>query len=416
MEVIMVHRHIIYTKFSAWRFKIKDACGSYLWDDKGKQYIDFTSGWNVTNLGWNRPEIAEAVSSQVMKNTYASMWFCDDLQEKYASALHHVLPKELDSCSRVTGGVEANEHAMKLARAYTGRKKILGFYETYHGNNLSMLEVGYRKEWLTSISSDNSDYIHLEYPNIYRTDLNETEVLHDFEKRLEAVLENEDVAAVFAESGIISGWGSAYVAPTGFLTVVRRLTEKYGTLLILDEVGTGFSRTGKLFGMKHENIVPDIVTFAKGMSNGVAPIGAMVTKEKIAEVADPANLQSTFGWLPISCAAALETLKIHEKEKIWERVQKTGHYMMGELKKHLQDHPNVGDIRGMGMILGLDFVKDKKTKQKYPELTEKIVLHAWKKGLHLVCDHESVIQLMPPLTIEKEVLDKGIKVLVNVIK
>lgn len=412
----MIHRHIIYTKFSPWRFKITDARGSYFWDDKGKQYIDFTSGWNVTNLGWNRPEIAEKVSQQATKNSYASMWFCDDTQEEYAAALTHVLPKGLDYVSRVTGGVEANEYAMKLARAFTGRKKILGFYESYHGNNLSMLSVGYRSEWLTKISSPNSDYVHLEYPNMYRTSLNETELLHDFENKLEAVLKNEDIAAIFAEAGIISGWGSTYVAPTGFLTAIRRLTEKYETLLILDEVGTGFSRTGKFFGMQHENVIPDIVTFAKGMSNGAVPIGAMVTTEKIAETADPANLQSTFGWLPISCVAALETLQLHLKEKVWEKAQKTGHYMMGELKKHLQDHPNVGDIRGMGMLIGIDFVKNKETKQKYPEFTEKVVNNAWKKGLHLVCDHESVIQLMPPLTIEKEVLDKGLDILAGVIK
>lgn len=413
----MIHRHIIYTKFSPWRFTVSKAEGSYFYDEQGKQYIDFTSGWNVINLGWNRPEIKEAVKKQLDKNAHANMWFADEIQEKYASKLCHYLPKELDAISRVNGGAEANEHAINLVRSYTRRKKILGFKASYHGNSVMELALGSNHENLQPILPADPSIIQMDFPDTYRTEKNETEILHEFRKQLEMILKNEDMAAVVCETGVISGWGSVAMAPLGFLTTIRELSKKYGTLLILDEVGTGFSRTGKLFALEHENIVPDILTLAKGISNGVCPIGAMVTRSDIVQKGLEVKfelLQSTFGWAPVSCAAALKTLEIHTHERIWEKAEESGRYLIQQLKEKLADHPNVGDIRGMGMLVGIDLVADKKSKTPNDELGSLVVKKAFTKGLHVVGG--DVIQLMPPLTIEKEILDEGIKILVEVIK
>lgn len=402
----MVKNHILYDSFSDWVFKVSKAEDCFIYDQDGKQYLDFTSGWNVTNLGWNHPEVNEAVVEQAKKNVYVPMWTADSIQEEYAAKLIASLPKELSVACRATGGTEANEEALKLARAFTGRSKILGFNQTYHGQSLGTLAIGNKQENLEEISPLVPDFVHLDYPSLYPAEKSEQEVLANFVSQLEKVLSKKDIASVVTEAGIITGWGSVYVAPKGFLTEIRRLTEKYGTLLILDEVGTGFSRTGKLFGSELENVVPDMMTFAKGISNGAAAIGAVVTKEEIArECASSAHIVSTFGWTPVACAAALKTLEIHQRDKVWEQAAEKGNYLMKLLKEKIEKHPSIGDIRGMGLEIGIDF-RDK-------DKLISVVGNSFSKGLHLIHDGVSVIQLMPPLTITEDLIDQAVQILVE---
>jgi 4-aminobutyrate aminotransferase-like enzyme len=406
----MIKNHIIYNIYLDWSFDMERAEGSYLWTKDGKKLIDFTSGWNTTNLGWNHPEVAEALIAQVNKNTYAPMWTADAAQNAYAAHLTGALPASLTAVGRATGGTEANEMAIKTARSFTGRNTIVGFRETFHGQSFCTLAIGFPGPPV-------SDFVQLTYPQTYRTDKSPERVLEEFAVELEKALSGRDVAAVFTEAGIITGWGSTYVAPKGYLPLVRKLTEQYGTLMILDEVGSGFSRCGTLFGLELGGVTPDIVTFAKGISNGAAPIGAMVTREDIAEATMAQSiLLSTFGWTPVACAVALRTLQIHQRDKVWEKAKRDGEYIVSRLKKELADHPKVGDIRGIGMELGIDIVKDKGTKEKDAEGVERIVQQAFKRDLHIVCDHQSNIQLMPPLTIERAILDEGLTRLIASIK
>lgn len=403
----MIKNHIIYNMYLDWSFDMERAEGSHLWTKNGKKLIDFTSGWNTTNLGWNHPEVAEALVLQVKKNTYAPMWTADAVQNEYASLLTGALPEPLTVVGRATGGTEANEMAIKTARAFTGRNKIVGFQETYHGQSVSTLAIGFPGPPVP-------DFVQLPYPQTYRTDKSPERVLQEFAGELEKALSRRDVAAVFTEAGIITGWGSTYVAPSGYLPLVRKLTERYGTMMILDEVGTGFSRCGALFGLELEGIAPDIVTVAKASSNGAAPIGSMITREDIAEATCAKTiLLSTFGWTPLACAAALRTLQIHQRDKVWEKAKRDGEYIVSRLKKELADHPKVGDIRGLGMEIGLDIVNNKETKEKDAEGVEMIVRQAFKRDLHIACDHQSNIQLMPPLTIERTVLDEGLTRLIE---
>ncbi len=410
----MINNRIIYTNSSPWIFNVGKAEGSFIWDEKGHKMIDFTSGWNVTNLGWNNPEIIKAVISQARKNTYNPMETTDPVQSAYAEKLLSTLPHELNVVARATGGTEANEEALKSARAFTKRKRIIGFKNTYHGQSFGTMSIGYIPDYVQNISPLVGDFIQLDYPDIYRTEKSQEEVLADFIKKLESRLKKEDVAAIVTEAGIITGWGSTLVAPSGYLAAIRKLTRKYGTLLILDEVGTGFSRTGRLWGMEHEGVVPDIVTLAKGISNGVAAIGAMVTRKDIGlEVYDKANLTSTFGWTPLACAAAIKTLELHLRENVWEKAAKDGEYLKRILKKELSDNPYVGNIDGLGMEIGLDLVTDTKSKQKNMKLFQTVIKTGREKGLLLNGDGEGNIQLMPPLTIERKTLDEGIGILLS---
>lgn len=412
----MITNNIIFTKFSAWRFNFGKAKDSYIWDDKGKKYIDFTSGWNVANLGWNRKEVIDAGVKQLKRNSYSPMWALDKAQKDYATKLLSALGGDMKVVARATGGMESIEMAIKTARVFTKRKKIVSFFEQFHGSSINALSFSYRPEWMGALTEPRTDIIHLEYPNTYRTALSDNELLQKLENDLEGVLKNEDVAAVITEAGIITGWGSTYVAPKGFISLIRRLTKKYNTLLILDEVGTGFSRLGSLFGMHHFNVKPDIATFAKGITNGSAAMGAMTTTQKIAEETYlGSNLQSTFGWNPAACAMASQTLDIHMKENTAQQAKEKGEYIKKVLQTELKDNRWIGDIRGTGMEIGIDFVKDKESKLKHTELVTKVSQECFHRGLHTVCDFDSNLQLMPPLTTPQKVLDKGLDILIDTI-
>lgn len=413
----MITKNIIFNLFSPWIFDFKKAKGSYLWDYNNKKYIDFTSGWNVVNLGWNNEEIIQAGIRKMKQNTYTPVWLLDEAQEKYAKNLTKALGDNLKVVARANGGAEAVEMAIKTARVYTGRKKILGFYEQYHGSTINALYLSYREEWMTKLSDLRNDLIHLEYPDTYRTNKTEKELLEELEVNLEKALSKKDVAAVITEAGIISGYGTTYLAPKGFIELIRKVTQKYKTLLILDEVGTGFSRMGFLFAVNQFQAKPDILVLAKAISNGSAPIATMVTTREIAEATYAySNLQSTFGWNPVACAIADKTLEIHQRDRVWLMAKSKGDYVKEELVKELANNRYVGDVRGWGLEIGLDLVKDKKTKEKNGDLVKKIVEASLKKGLHLVCDGESNIQIMPTLVIEKEILNKGLDILIDTVR
>ncbi len=228
---------------------------------------------------------------QIARNTYAPLWGSDPVQEEYAERLVASLPEQLDTCVKATGGTESVEEAIKIARAATGRKKIVGFRSSYHGQLFAAMTLGFPPELLAPIAPGVPEFVQLDFP---REDGSGSE-LNQFSKSLETVLSNMEVAAFITEPGIVTGWGSVWTAPAGYLSLVRNLTERYGTLLVVDEVGTGFSRTGHLFGIGAEGVVPDLVCLAKGISNGAAALGAVAGKHAIiAECAESANLTSTF--------------------------------------------------------------------------------------------------------------------------
>ncbi len=412
----MLKNNLIYTTYCNWRFNVKRAEGSYLWTEDGDKLIDFAAGWNVANLGWNHPEVTEAVLSITKEKTYGSLWMGSEIRDRYAKVLTDALPAELSAVGPATGGTEANEEALKSARAFTGRKKLIGLAPAYHGQSFGSMAIGTPPEDVTAIGPLVPDFIQLAYPDTYRSEQPPEELLESFGKELEAVLKQEDVAAMVTETGLVTGEGNVAIAPPGYLSLVRKLTKRYGTLLIVDEVGTGFSRTGKLFGINHEDVTPDIVTFAKGQSNGAAPLGAMVTRKDIAEkIYDAANITSTFGWLPAPCAAGLKTLEIHQRDKVWEQSAESGEYLVKTLREKLSDHPLVDDVRGVGMLIGIEIVKGKRDKQTHEGAGKFVREESLKRRLHIPPGVTGTIQLTPPLTIERDVLDAGIDVLVGVI-
>lgn len=399
----MIEQGIVYRNLKKYNFfRISRADGSLIWDKNGKQYIDFTSAWNVTNLGWNNPEVREAIISQAKKNAQSLMWGSDPVQEEYAVKLTSALPHELDACAKATGGTEAIEESIKIARAATGRKKILGFKKSYHGQLFASLALGSPHESVERIMPLVPEISQLEFP----TEKMGKENFNNFLETLEDIISKRDVAALVTEPGILTGWGSTLIAYPNFLIQVRKITQSYDTLLIIDEIGTGFSRTGKLFGIEHERVVPDMIALAKASSNGAVAIGTAVGRSEIFKSSFPyTNLISTFGWTPIACAAAIKTLEIHQRKKIWAKAEADGNYILKKLKESLDE--SIVDLRGKGMEIGIG-LKDADTARK-------VIDSAFEKGLHVVVGSENNIQLMPPLTIPKNLLDHGLEILTNVL-
>lgn len=399
----MIENSIVYRDLKKYNFfRMSKAEGPFIWDREGKRYIDFTSGWNVTNLGWNHPEVNEAVITQTKKNVHGLLWGSDPIQEEYALKLTAALPDSLNACAKATGGTEAVEESIKIARAATGRKKIIGFRESYHGQLFASLALGYPAESVERIAPLVPEFIQLDWP----AETNGKNDRQGFIATLETALEGHEVAALITEPGIITGWGSTAVAYAGFIRDIRELTMKYGTLLIVDEVGTGFSRTGKLFGIEHENVVPDMLVLAKGISNGAVAIGTVVGEAEIfRSTFSHTSLISTFGWTPVACAAALKTLEVHQRDRVWELAEAKSRQILDKLK------PLVGQvitgIHGRGLEIGFG-VADEKT-------AKKVIDAAFKKGLHLVIGGGKNIQLMPPITIPAEVLDEGLEILLKVL-
>lgn len=404
----MKNTRVLHNAFFRLDLTVTKAEGSFLWDENGKKYIDFTSGWNVANLGWNHPEVNEALRAQAAKNVYVPMWTTDPAQVAYSEGLADALPKKLNKFVRATGGTEANEMALKIARVATGRKKLLGFFDTYHGHSFEILSFSRKPESVEKVAPLVPENIQLAYPSTNRSGKDEEKTLAEFLNELEDTLSDKDVAALITEPGIVTGWGDVSVAPPGYLTEVRNLTQKYGTLLIVDEVGTGFSRCGTLFGIERESVVPDLMTFAKGASNGAAAIGVVAgPKEMLEGALANANLTSTFGWTSAACAAAAKTLEIHRRDVVWEQAAKKGEHLQDRLTRELTDHPAIKTVRGLGLEIGIEFTDSEKLQQTLSDCL--------KKGLHLI-GKGTVIQLMPPLTMEEKTLKEGTDILIEVIK
>ncbi|MFA6995403.1 MAG: aspartate aminotransferase family protein [Patescibacteria group bacterium] len=401
----MIENSIVYRDFKGKYeyLPLAKAEVSLIWDRSGKRYIDFSSAWNVTNLGWNHPEVNEAIIEQVKKNVQGLLWGSDPIQEEYAKALTDVLPKELNACIKETSGTESVEVAIKVARVYTGRSKIIGFNSQYHGQLFATLAIGYPKGSHSKLEPLVPEIAPIAFPHNKISVADWQKFLLDFEE----ILIEKDVAAVVTEPGIITGWGSTLIAYPGFLTKLRELTLKYGTLLIVDEVGTGFSRTGKLFGIQHENVLPDMVALAKGISNGASAIGAVVGKSEIFEKSfSESILVSTFGWNPIACAASLKVLQIHLRDKTWEMAEEKGNYIKEKLKAHIGE--TLVDVRGIGLEIGAQF--------KDAETCSRIQKACFADGLHVVVGSKDNMQIMPPLIIPQELLDEGLDILIKNLK
>lgn len=355
--------------------------GSYLIDSEGKAYLDFSSGIGVTNLGFH-PQVQRALIQQAGRIWHSPNLYLSSLQEQVAQALAGSYDYLAFFCN---SGAEANEAAIKLARKATGKQGIITFQQSFHGRTFgAMAATGQDK-----IKKGFGDGVpHFSY--VVYNDLSSVEKLV-----------NQDTAAIMLE--LIQGESGVRPAEAAFVKDLADFCQQEGILLIVDEVQTGMGRTGQLYSFEHYGIIPDIVTLAKGLANGL-PAGALLGKSSLAPAFGPGSHGSTFGGNKLAMAAALETLHIMKEAGFLEEVRSKSAILMEQLQLAFQDHPKISAVRGLGMMIGIE------TSASLSRLVEA----ARQKGLIILTAGDNVIRLLPPLTISREEIQQGIAVLKEV--
>ena len=355
--------------------------GSYLIDSEGKVYLDFSSGIGVTNIGFH-PQVQQALIQQAGRIWHSPNLYLSSLQEQVAQELAGSYDYLAFFCN---SGAEANEAAIKLARKATGKQGIITFQQSFHGRTFgAMAATGQDK-----IKEGFGDGVpHFSYA-----------VYNDIASVEELV--NQDTAAVMLE--LVQGESGVRPAEAAFVKDLADFCQQEGLLLIVDEVQTGMGRTGRLYSFEHYGIVPDIVTLAKGLANGL-PAGALLGKSSLAPAFGPGSHGSTFGGNKLAMAAALETLHIMKETGFMEEVRSKSAILLEQLQLAFQDHPNISAVRGLGMMIGIE------TSASLSRLVEA----ARQKGLIILTAGENVIRLLPPLTISREEIQQGIAILKEV--
>ncbi|MBN1563462.1 MAG: acetyl ornithine aminotransferase family protein [Anaerolineae bacterium] len=389
--------------------------GTTLWDVDGNQYIDFTTGIAVNATGHAHPAVVKAIQDQAAQFIHMSGTdFYYRPQIEMAERLASVAPFDDDAMVFFgNSGAEAVEAAVKLARYYTGRSQFIAFLHSFHGRTLGALSfTASKKIQREGFFPLLPGVTHVPYPDPYHPILNET----GFADQGEAVLdyiENEilktkipanEVAAILVEP--IQGEGGYVVPPDGFLPGLRELCDQHGMLLICDEVQTGMGRTGKWWASEHWDAQPDIITTAKGVASGM-PLGAIIARREIMSDWAPGAHASTFGGNPVSCAAGIATFDLL-KDGLIANAAAMGDYMMGQLTEMQARHPSIGQVRGKGLMIGVEFVLDRDTHQRAPELRNAVADYAFEENLLLLGCGVNAMRLIPALNVKQNEIDDAL--------
>lgn len=407
--------------------------GSWVSDADGKRYLDAMAGLWCVNVGYGRTELADAAYEQLKEMAYFPLTQSHIPAIKLAEKLNEMLGDEYVIFFSNSGS-EANETAFKIVRQYHQQKgdfnryKILSRYRAYHGNSMGALAATGQAQRKYKYEPLAPGFIHVAPPDSYRDDTNvkdplELSSVKEIDRTMTWEL-SETIAAMIMEP-IITG-GGILVPPDGYMKAAKQVCEKHGALLIVDEVICGFGRTGKPFGFMNYDVKPDIITMAKGITSAYLPLSATAVRKEIYEAFkgteeyDYFRHVNTFGGNPAACALALKNLEIMEKENLFDRSRNLGNQVVNELTNLLQNHPFVGDVRGKGLLVGIELVKDKKTKEPLDvTLVNQVIAFCKQEGLLIgkngatVAGYNNVLTLSPPLNIEKEDINFIIKTVSN---
>ena len=398
---------------------LQKASGVNLWDVDGNRYLDFTAGIAVMNMGWNHPLVVFAIQEQAKYLSHgAFLDFCSEVPVRCAEELVGFLPDGLDRVYYSNSGAESVEAAMKLARHHTGRNYFISFYGGFHGRTYGALSLTAAKVVQRRSFGPFLPVIHAPYPDPYHPpggdpatcDADVMAYLEDTIFRSEVA--PDEVAAIFVEP--VQGEGGYVVPPPGFPPRLRRLCDEHGILLVVDEVQSGCFRTGRFLAATHANVTPDIVCLGKAIGGGI-PFGVTVASSEIMDW-PPGSHASTFGGNNLACAAALAVMDLMRDGGFGDRVMARGEYLVKRLRELAEWHTIIGDVRGLGLMVGMELVRDRSTKEPAREERETILRHAFERGLVLLPAGESVIRFCPPLIMNEEDIDVGIDVLDRVMK
>lgn len=398
---------------------VQRAEGVYFWDVNGKRYLDMNSMVMCCNIGHGDRRVIEAIVQQVQELPFAGPGMATRPRALLGKVLSEITPPGLDRFLYTLGGADANENAIKLARAYTGRSKILARYRSYHGATYGAIAATgdpRRTAWEPTVMPG---VVHFLDPYRYRStfhrtnpEISEEEFNQDYLNHLEEVIQYEGpktIAAILIES--VTGTNGILIPPAGYMQGVREICDRYGIVMICDEVMSGFGRTGRWFAVNHWNVTPDIMTMAKGLTSGYAPLGAVAMRQEIADTFKDHAYEGglTYNGHPLSLAAAIATIGVMQQDGLVERSAQMGQ-VMAEMMAELTDrHPSIGEARSIGLFGVLELVRNRKTREPMaPFNGVSSEMAALRKNLLdqgvFLYTHWHTVLLIPPLIITSEQL------------
>jgi len=387
--------------------------GCVVQDVDGNRYIDFFAGVAVASLGYNHPRYVRALQEQVSKIHVGS--FTSNVRAQLSKLLADNAVGDLRRTQYYSGGAEAVEAALRLARSYTKKSEVMGFWGGFHGKTLGVLGL-IGDDFKHQLGPLPFGVYNTPYADCRRCPLNDTFpecewACVDFIRKKIKVETTNNLAAIIVEP--IQGTNGNVVPPPGFLKELRRLADQIGAVLIVDEMITGFGRTGKMFGCQHDDVVPDIITVGKSFGGGYPMTGLMSREEIIFSkpFANPSGSSSSYGGNPLASAAAYATVKTIVEDGLVENSRKVGEFMLNKLVKFKEKFPFVGDVRGKGLLIGVELVKNRVTKEKLDKQTCRMIFQeCLKRGL-IVMGYNPDIRINPPLIIDEATADEGIEIM-----
>lgn len=427
----IVSNNLEYTLFS-WAkqsglnpINASHAQGSYIFDHDGKKYLDFSSQLMNVNIGHGNQRITKAVARQMQDLSYVYPGMATDVRGRLGKKLSEISPGNLKKTFFTLGGAEAIENAIKLARMYTGRHKIISHYRSYHGASYGAISAGGDPRKFPVDAQSVPNMVHVENPYFYRCPWNSNSIEECGQHaaaHLERVIQFENpeaIAAILFEGE--SGSSGCIKYPPMYLKKVREICDNYGILLIDDEVMSGFGRTGKMFAIEHHQVVPDILCMAKGLTSGYLPLGGLIVSEPIAKYFDnhPLVLGLTYSAHAVCCAAALENLKIIEELDLVQQAAKKGQYIERQVAALKEKHLSIGDFRNTGLLGCIELVKNRTSKEPITpwnakaeelQLTQKIAAKIRDLGMFTFVRWNWIF-VAPPLTISYEEIDEGLAII-----
>ncbi|WP_114857998.1 4-aminobutyrate--2-oxoglutarate transaminase [Azospirillum brasilense] len=385
-----------------------------LWDVEGNRFIDFAGGIAVLNTGHRHPKIIEAVKAQLDRFTHTCAMVTPyesfvTLAERLNALVPGSTPKKT---AFFTTGAEAVENAVKIARAHTGRPGVIAFSGAFHGRTLlAMALTGKVVPYKVGFGPFPAEVYHAPFPNAYRG-VSVQDSLKALESLFKSDVDATRVAAIIVEP--VQGEGGFNIAPPEFLQALRKICDDNGILLIIDEIQTGFARTGKMFAIEHSGVEPDLMTMAKSLAGGF-PLSAVTGKAEIMDAPIPGGIGGTYAGSPLATTAALAVLDVIEEEKLIQRSNDLGERIAGRFRTMAQRNTLsvIGDVRNLGGMIAMELVKDRGTKEPAPELTKALVAKAAEKGLVLLScgTYGNVIRILVPLTASDALVDEGLDII-----
>ena len=397
--------------------EVVKAEGCWFWNSEGKKYLDFSSQLINMNIGHQHPKIIAALKEQADKICYVTPNYASEPRAKLAELIAKHTPGDLVKTLFTLGGAEANDNAIKIARAFTGRQKLLARYRSYHGATYGAISLtGDPRR--PPVEPGIPGVVHVFEPYCYRCSFGKSYPgcgLECAEHVREVMLYEgpQNIAAFFVEP--VTGTNGVFVPPKEYLPRIREICDEFGILLVADEVMTGWGRTGKWFGVDNWDVVPDMMTMAKGVTQGYVPLGAVVVNQKIADWLDDNMLWCglTYSGHPLACATGVATVKVYEEENLIENAAKMGKIMRQCLEEIMEKHPSVGEIRSIGLFGAIELVKDRETKEPLapwngpdPGVMGQISGCLKEKGVYIY-PRWNYLFLAPPIAINEEELKFG---------